>query len=128
MEKDFDGWNKRKKQLQKKKEVPFCHEREVWWSALGVNVGFEQDGSSDDYRRPVLILRHVGGQTYLVVPLTTSSKIHPMRLPLGIIGRQNAYAALSQMRVIDTRRLTQKVETIDEKLFDEIRKTIKDML
>jgi hypothetical protein len=44
MKKDFDGWNEKKKDTNEK-IGPFCHERELWWCTLGVNIGFEQDGS-----------------------------------------------------------------------------------
>lgn len=128
MKKDFDGWNNIKQELHGATDTPFCNEREVWWCSLGLNIGFEQDGSGEDYRRPVLIFKHMGGQTYLVVPLTISPKTHPMRLPIGVVGGRSAYTALSQIRVIDTRRLLQKIETLSETVFDEIRKTIKDFL
>jgi len=30
MEKNFDAWNERKKQINGKETAPFCHERELW--------------------------------------------------------------------------------------------------
>ncbi len=128
MEKDFDGWNKVKKRVQGKQNRIFCNERELWWCLIGLNIGFEQDGSGKDYRRPVVVLKHMGGRTYLVVPLTTSPKVHPMRLSIGVVEGRHSYAAISQIRVIDTRRLIQKMGMLDEAMFDEIRKTIKDFL
>ncbi|MFH1170496.1 MAG: hypothetical protein V1704_02965 [Candidatus Vogelbacteria bacterium] len=47
MKKDFDQWNERKKGLHNRDRVPFYHEREIWWCALGVNIGSEQDGSKE---------------------------------------------------------------------------------
>ena len=55
MEKDFDTWNENKKKIHAKMSAVFYHEREVWWCALGVNVGYEQDGSGPEYYRPVLV-------------------------------------------------------------------------
>ncbi|PJF32835.1 MAG: hypothetical protein CUN57_03820, partial [Phototrophicales bacterium] len=57
MQKDFDNWNVKKKSIHTDDKAPFCHEREVWWCSLGVNVGFEQDGTGKNYDRPVVILR-----------------------------------------------------------------------
>ena len=105
MEKDFDEWNERKKQTHRRNDAPFCHERKLWWCALGVNVGFEQDGSGEDYRRPVLILKGLSAATCLVVPLTTSTRRHPLRPSIGLVEEKNAHALLSQVRVIDTKRL-----------------------
>ena len=55
--KDFDKWNETKKLVHKDGTDKFYHTREIWWCALGINVGFEQDGSGEEYRRPVLILK-----------------------------------------------------------------------
>jgi mRNA interferase MazF len=57
MEKDFDGWNGRKKTLNGAEGTALFHEREVWWCALGVNIGFEQDGRGGDFERPAIILK-----------------------------------------------------------------------
>ena len=50
MKKDFDNWNKEKKKINYKNTNRFYHAREIWWCSLGVNVGFEQDGTNADYQ------------------------------------------------------------------------------
>ena len=45
MEKDFDRWNEKKKYTHKREFADHVHEREVWWSALGVNIGVEKTES-----------------------------------------------------------------------------------
>jgi mRNA interferase MazF len=69
MEKDFDRWNKKKKTLHQTHFTHFVHEREVWWCALGANVGVEADGKHDNFERPVLVLRKFNRDAVLVVPL-----------------------------------------------------------
>ncbi len=128
MEKDFDGWNKKKKQIQRERGPVFCHEREVWWCSLGLNIGFEQDGSGRSFHRPVLILKGMSAQTFFVAPLTTSPSTHPLRPSAGVIAGKQSRVVLSQMRVIDTKRLIEKFGHIDVATFEGIRKTIKDML
>ena len=128
MEKDFDEWNERKKQTHRRNDAPFCHERELWWCALGVNVGFEQDGSGEDYRRPVLILKGLSAATCLVVPLTTSTRRHPLRPSIGLVEEKKAHALLSQVRVIDTKRLVRKIGRLDQSHFDDIRNAVRGML
>ena len=128
MQKDFDGWNEKKKVINNRHTAPFCHERELWWCTLGINVGFEQDGSDIEYRRPVLILKGLSVKTCLVVPLTTSSKKHPLRPGVGVVEGKEAYALLSQLRVIDTKRLIRKVGYLEKGAFEIIRKAVKDML
>lgn len=38
MEKDFDRWNKLKKNTDLERKVPAFYNREVWWIKTGVNV------------------------------------------------------------------------------------------
>jgi mRNA interferase MazF len=128
MEKDFDGWNEEKKGINERQDAPFCHEREVWWCALGVNVGFEQDGSGRQHNRPVLILKGLSAQTFLAIPLTTSKHMHPLRRTAGIVEGKEARALLSQMRVIDTKRLIRKIGYLEKDHFEDIREAIRDML
>ena len=46
------------------------HEREIWWCALGVNVGSEQDGVAKTYEPPILVIKNFNGQVLWAVPLT----------------------------------------------------------
>lgn len=128
MKKDFDKWNTKKKYINDQIVAPFCHERELWWCTLGVNIGFEQDGSDLEYRRPVLILKGLSKQTSLIIPLTTSIHTHKFRPSIGLVENKQACALLSQMKVIDTKRLVRKIGSLDKNIFEEIRKTVKDML
>ena len=128
MEKDFDKWNEKKKKIHNRVDVPFFHEREIWWCSFGVNIGFEQDGSGDEYYRPALILKGLSRKTCLAIPLTTSDKKHPLRPSVGIVEGKEAHVLLSQMRVIDTKRLIRKVSYLNKEVFKNIRKAAKGML
>ena len=125
--KDFNGWNDEKKRVNES-GPKFYHERELWWCSLGVNVGFEQDGTEADFQRPVLIVRGISRDTCYVVPLTTSPKRHPFRLPIGFVEEKPAAAIISQMRVIDTRRLVNKIGFLDRGAFAVVKKAAKDLL
>ena len=128
MIKGFDSWNEKKKKIHNRTDSPFFHGREIWWCSLGVNIGFEQDGSGDEYRRPVLVLKSLSRKTFLAVPLTTSEKSHIMRPSIGKVEGEEAHALLSQLCVVDTKRLVRKIGYLDKKIFERIRKTVKDML
>lgn len=128
MKKDFNNWTEIKKKLHETEVARLYHAREVWWCSLGVNVGFEQDGDGAEYQRPVLILKGLSKNTCLVIPLTTSTHKHPMRISLGTIDGKEASAIISQMRVIDTKRLEEKVGFINKEIFEIIRKAVRDML
>ncbi len=128
MKKDFTGWGTRKEELHVLERVPFYHEREVWWCALGVNIGFEQDGTGENYDRPILIVKGFNAQTCFGVALTGKIKIGKYHFPIGKIDGREASAILSQVRTIDTKRLVRKMGTIDEALFAEICGSLKETL
>jgi mRNA interferase MazF len=128
MEKKFDEWNIDKKAIQKNGLNKLYGVREVWWCALGINIGFEQDGTGESYERPILIMKGFSKQVCLVVPLTTSVKKNPYHISIGKIDGRDAFAIFSQLRLIDTKRLINKVAVVDKVLFEIIKKTVKDML
>src|SRR3989344_4833044 len=127
MEKAFDKWNEVKKETHSEKPRLYTV-REIWWCRLGVNVGSEQDGGAALFLRPVVIMRGFGSDACLVVPLTTSAREHPLRIPVGDVQGEKARANISQIRVIDTRRLVEKVGFLDERLFLELKKHVKSLL
>ena len=59
MKKDFKKWHTQKSDLHENKTRVFFHEREIWFTSLGANIGFEQDGRGDDFLRPIVILKKV---------------------------------------------------------------------
>ena len=121
MKKDFDQWNKEKKQAHM--EQPRLYTvREVWWCRLGVNIGSEQDGRGNNFLRPVVILRGFGSDACLVVPLTTSARAHPFRISAGVVDGREARANISQIRIVDTRRLVEKISFMEKGVFINIRK------
>lgn len=128
MQKDFDQWNQQKKHIDAGAETRLYHQREAWWCSLGVNVGSEQDGAGLEYQRPVLIVKGLSANTCLILPLTTSPSQHTMRAPVGIVDSKQASAILSQIRIIDTKRLVEKIGFIEKETFEKIRKAVKDML
>jgi mRNA interferase MazF len=119
MEKNFDGWNGKKKETHGEEPRPYTV-REIWWCRLGVNVGTEQDGRGEWYVRPCVIMKGFGPDACLVAPLTTSAREHPLRMPIGMVDGRMARANLSQLRVVDTRRLERKIGFLEKDAFAKI--------
>ncbi len=126
MDKDFDRWNTVKKLTNSDKPHSYTI-RDIWWCRWGINVGTEIDGKDKLFGRPCLILRGFGTDSCFVVPLSTSGKKHPLRMPIGKVEGKNAYINLSQMKTIDTRRLTAKICSIDKRIFNSIRKAARNL-
>lgn len=129
MQKDFNKWNNKKKKIHNNsKYLPLYHERQIRWCRLGVNIGFEQDGAGEEHSRPVLIVKAFSRFVCLIVPLTTSNKQNKYRISIGIVDGVEAFAIISQLRLIDTKRLDKYIETLNKNEFIEIKKAIKNML
>lgn len=124
MYKDFKKWHKLKENIHKQKSEIFFHEREIWWCSLGVNVGFEQDGSGDNFQRPVVIVKKFNLDACLIVPLTTTQKKGKYYFAIGEIDSKNATAVLSQVKFIDRKRLVNKAGILDEETFNRLFKAI----
>lgn len=117
MKKDFWKWHTKKEQLNETKGTALFHEREVWWCALGVNIGYEQDGGQEDFERPVVILKKFNLDACLMVPLSARPKQGTYYFPIGKIEDRDAVAVLSQVRFIDRKRLKNKICTLNEEIF-----------
>lgn len=124
MDKDFDQWNQIKKRLHEKVESKFFHEREIWWSSLGVNVGDEEDGKNNLFERPVLIIKKFNRSLILTVPLTTKIKTGPYYFLFDHQG--NKYAViLSQLRLISTKRLLRRIRRMPRSYFASVIEAIR---
>lgn len=103
--KRFFEWIHLKERLDSKiSAAPFVSEGEVWWASLGENVGFEINGKSKTFTRPVLIFRKLSSQFYFVIPLTTQKRTGTWYVNYQY-GEEEITACLHQGRSIDYRRL-----------------------
>lgn len=74
MEKDFDGWNTKKKRVEIDARKTLFREGEIWWCAVGVNVGQESCGKGNLYRRPILIIKKLSRENCIGLPVSTKQK------------------------------------------------------
>lgn len=113
MEKDFRTWHNKKEKVDEKDSRVFFHEREIWFCHLGANVGFEQDGKGENFGRPVIVFRKFNKEVFWGVPLTTREKGGKFYLQIHFGDNELRKAILSQLRLLDAKRLYQKVGMID---------------
>jgi mRNA-degrading endonuclease toxin of MazEF toxin-antitoxin module len=122
--KDFDRWNKHKKKIHGDAERPFYHAREIWWCAVGLNIGNELDGTGKEHDRPVLVIRPFNAETFFGVALIGHPRSGRFYFPLGKVEGREAVANLSQVRLFDTKRLIRKIGMLEERTFRELAKTL----
>lgn len=127
MKKDFKIWHERKTVIDGVLRRPFFHDREIWFCHLGTNIGFEQDGAGNDFLRPVVIVRKFNNEIFWGVPLTRSIKKSSFYFQFSF-EHGDSSAILSQIRLIDARRLGHKIGMITKVDFEEIKKRLKALL
>ncbi len=120
MQKDFDRWNKNKKTLNNTPNAVIAHPRELWWCALGANVGAETDGKNKDFERPVLIIKVYNKDTLLILPSTSKVKDDPFHYEISNF-KERVWIKLTQVRVISHLRLLRKIGTISIEDFEKIK-------
>ena len=112
-ETDFDAWNEEKKAIHIAARLPPFREREVWWCAIGVNVGSEVYGKGRQRTRPVIVMRRLNREAAIVVPVTSQQPAylgdwyHPMHWS----GRAQ-WAMLHQTRMVSAARFTSRMVTL----------------
>lgn len=114
--KDFDLWNEHIKTLDTRVFEGFIRAREIWWCALGVNIGSEQDGKNEAFERPVLVIKKINNDLFLIAPLTTKIKIGEYRIASESSGH-TSQILLSQVRVVSGKRLLRKVSLLKTNVF-----------
>ena len=124
MEKDFWPWHKKKEELHHEDERVYFHEREVWWCALGTNIGFEQDGKGYNFARPVIIFKKFNKQVFWCIPLTRTLKNNKFYVPIDLGDRVTRSAIISQLRLVDAKRLLDKVTVLSSTDYSKIQKAV----
>lgn len=130
MKKDYKKWMGHKAKINNDKKRPFFHEREVWFSSLGENIGFEQDGSGEKFLRPMLVLRKFNNEVVWVLPLTRTDKTGKYYFRISLVtddGRTDdrpSVIILTQLRLVDAKRLQYKIGDIKEDEFIKLKEAL----
>ncbi len=116
--KEFDNWNENKKGVDLKSGEVFFKEREIWWTSLGVNVGFEIDGKNNLFERPVLILKKVNKNQFIGVPLSSKQKNGYFFTRIkSEDNRVRGTSNFSRVRCFSSKRLLRKFSTCSKEDF-----------
>lgn len=125
----FNNWSNKKfklHSLQNHKKKYFC-EREIWFSSIGCNIGFEQDGKNELFERPVLIVKKFNNELFWGVPMTSQNK--KGKYYFNFEYNDHFYSCiLSQLRLFDAKRLTRKIRVMPKQEVAEIKQRIKKLL
>ncbi|MBX9809631.1 type II toxin-antitoxin system PemK/MazF family toxin [Candidatus Gracilibacteria bacterium] len=118
MPKKYKRWAKMKSIIEKFHGNLVCSPRDIVWVYIGTNIGHEECGHGNGWKRPVLILKRYG-PLYLVIP--TTSKGLTLENGVWVVKRnhkkitsanmpKNSFLIMNQIRTIDGKRIISKVK------------------
>lgn len=133
MIKDFEKWNKKKISIDQTESCLFFHEREIWFCSVGANIGYEQDGRGNDFIRPVVIVRKFNNEIFWGIPLTKAikkikKKSESFYYKFSFLTDIESVAILSQIKLMDVKRLVRHIGTMKDDNFVELTKKLKELI
>ncbi len=124
--KDFDKWNKTKKELENKDiSKIFFNVKEVWWCSIGINIGSEENGKNENFERPVLIIKKYNKEFFKAIPLSSIIKEDNKFYLRFNMNNIDGSLILSQARSLSSKRLIRKIIKIDKIEFLRIKEIYK---
>jgi len=127
MEKDFDNWNSKKKEIENLSVKFLFKTGEIWWCSVGLNVKAESCGKGEDYQRPVLILKKLSGESFIGIPLSTKKKEGTWFCEITVHGEKR-YALLYQIRMFSSNRFQRRLASLDDVDFKRVKEKLKALL
>jgi len=125
--KKFDNWNKVKKKTNEKEQRALFKEREIFFAHIWENVWFEQNWKWERFVRPVLVFKKFNKQVFWWIPLTSKAKEWKFYYSFDLRWKKNK-AILSQLKLIDSKRLIRKIWVISKENFLELKKAVLELI
>ena len=126
--KQFDKWNEVKKFVDDRTNIVNYKEREIFWTRIGENVGFEQNGKGNEFSRPVLVVKKLNKNLFFGVPLSTSIKSGSYFYQFSFLPNKISTALLVQAKVYDMKRVDKKLGMIHKDDFEKLKYGLKKLL
>jgi len=127
MGKDFNEWNSLKQNLHNSNKKVIFKQRDIFWSSIGINIGFEQDGKGKIFSRPILVVKKFNNHIFYGIPLSTKIKQGSFFFEFTLNGKQSN-ALLVQGRIYDAKRLENKIGMISKDDFNNLKNSLKELL
>src|SRR3989344_8925320 len=129
-DKEYDEWNKLKKEIQSGTDVPdyFPQEGEVWMSSLGKNIGFEQNGSGTNFSRPILVVKKFNNHMFWCASLSTKQKKFDFYYNFTDPNGEKVSVILAQLKLVSLKRLKRKLYDISSDNLKEIKDKLRGFL
>ncbi|HEY4500347.1 MAG TPA: type II toxin-antitoxin system PemK/MazF family toxin [Candidatus Paceibacterota bacterium] len=128
MKKDYSKWHTEKSNIQEIKERPFFNEHDIWSVSTGANVGFEIDGKGDKFLRPMIVIKKFNKESFWGLSITRSIRKGPYYFSFSFKEGEISTANLSQLRLVDAKRLRYKLGGTNKKDFKELKEKLRQLI
>lgn len=108
---EIKNWLELKIRLWTKKDEVVFKQGEIWWCSLGFNLGEEIFGKGEKFT----------ANSFMGLPLTTHGKNGSWYVEIETKGFKR-WALLNQARILDKKRLTNKIDSINKADFGKVKK------
>jgi mRNA interferase MazF len=126
--KRFLGWIGVKQKLDAHDhQPPLVREGDLWWCAVGENVGIEASGKGENFTRPVIVLKKFGRLAFFGIPVTTTKRVGSWYAPFKHKG-VTQIAVLMQARTFSYKRLYEKMGELDDVDFRNVKEAFARLL
>ena len=132
----FEKWNREKQELEQLDYEDFyVNPRDIYFTKMWINIWYEQNGKKD-FLRPVLVLKKIWN-LFFTIALTSKWKNNSpfyYKFKSANFNEENkkyadsSYCILSQVKVMDKKRFTQKIWYIEKNEFATIKEKLRKFL
>jgi len=130
----FEKWSLEKQKIHMLESGNFfINEREIWFTKMGQNIGYEENGKKN-FLRPVLVLKKIGN-LFFVSAMTSKGKTnHPFYHKMLSVHLKNpkninsSYVILSQVKVMDKKRFFENIGSLELHEFNEVKEKPRTLL
>jgi mRNA interferase MazF len=125
----YDDWNIRKQYLQETSVTDkiYFKEGDIWWCALGINIGSESFGKGHHFRRPILVIKKLSAELCIALPLTSREKEGSWFVDITLED-QKRWVMLYQIRSLHKKRFQYKIATLNDEDFRRVKEKLETLL
>ena len=101
---EYDKWNNIKKKLESLEKNINIKEGNIYLISIGKNIGNEVYGKGDIFLRPVLVLKKLGHNYFIGIPMTSKKKVGTYFFEF-YYKDSFSYAMFNQIKTINSKRI-----------------------
>jgi len=116
----FDKWNEVKKNIDLIQKDINLKEGNIYLVSIGKNIGNESYGKGEIFLRPILVIKKLGHNYFIGIPLTSKRKVGSYFFEFKYKDKFS-YAMFNQVRTFNSKRILKYHGKISKKEFIDLK-------